>query len=74
MPEVSSNGCGKRYRNYRCVNHNQGRPCPTGQVSASAIEAAVVAKVREIACRGDEQEKILDYLGQDDSVSTANRA
>jgi site-specific DNA recombinase len=70
---VSSGKNGKRYRYYRCVNHNQGRPCPTGQVPAAEIEAAVVAKVREVAGRGDVQKKILDYLGQDDSASTTIR-
>jgi len=70
---ASSGKNGKRYRYYRCVNHYQGRPCLTGQVPAAEIEAAVVAKVREVAGRGDVQKKILDYLGQDDSASTAIR-
>lgn len=70
---ASSSKNGKRYRYYRCVNHYQGRPCPTGQVPAGEIEAAVVAKVREVACRGDVQKKILDYLGRDDSANAAIR-
>lgn len=54
---------GVRYRYYRCRQHQQSRgACPTGIVPAGEVEKVVIDQVKQVARRGDIQQRVLAHL------------
>jgi site-specific DNA recombinase len=60
-PSMAKGRNGRRYRYYRCRQHQRGaRDCPSGLIAAAEIEKATVAQVAEMARREDVRQRVVD--------------
>lgn len=65
---------GKSYRYYRCRKaQNEGTFCPNGLIPSGEVEAAVIAKVKEVGHHGEIRDRVLAQLEANDGIWTEIR-